>query len=99
MVEGLTDDGSVLAFSTPPPTLRQIFLVVLEMASWIHTSESKEHVVLLHQPDLHCSNPSLVLACLVALMHRDLFVDGATEALPFVAELAQNFAYTHMSYS
>lgn len=99
MVEGLTEDGRILVFSTPPPTLRQIFLVVLEMASWINTSESGEHKVLLHQPDLHSSNPSLILACLVALMHRDIFVDGAIEALPFVADLAQNFAYTEMSFS
>jgi len=28
------------------------------------------------------------------LMHRDIFVDGAFETLPFIADLAQNFAYT-----
>lgn len=41
----------------------------------------------------------MVLACLTALMNRDLFVLGATEALPFVANLAQNYPYTKMSFS
>ena len=59
------------------------------MASWIQMSEEGEpNMVLLHQPDLHSSNATMVLACLIALMHREIFVQGATEVLPFVQELA-----------
>lgn len=37
MVEGLSTETR-LSFSTPPPNLQRIFLIVLEMASWINTS-------------------------------------------------------------
>lgn len=70
------------------------------MASWIkNTSSEEKHIVLLHQPDLHCSTPTLVLSCLVALIYRDTFVEGPAEALPFVANLAQNYPYTKMGFS
>ena len=70
------------------------------MASWVNLSgESSDaaNIVLLHQPDLHTSNPTLVLACLAALMHRSVFVDGTVETLPFIQDLASNYAYTKMS--
>jgi len=41
----------------------------------------------------------MVLACLIALLNRDHFIDGPREALPFIANLAQNFPYTIMSLS
>ena len=84
MVAGLSETESMLQFTTAPPTLRQLFLVVLEMASWINLSDDEKNIVLLHQSDLHTSNPTMVLACLVALMNRDLFINGAIEALPFI---------------
>jgi len=97
-VQGIADDG-LLKFSTPPPTLRQLFLIVLEMAAWINSSEAEPNVVLLQQSDLHTSNPSLVLACVTALMNRELFIDGAYETLPFIQDLASNYAYAQMSLS
>lgn len=70
------------------------------MASWINLSEEGEpNMVVMHQPDLHSSNATLVLACLIAFMHRETFVEGATEVLPFVQELAQFYTYTDMSWS
>ena len=84
MVEGLSERQGLLSFSTPPPTLRKLFLVVLEMASWINLSDHERNIILMHQPDLHSSNPSMALACLIALMNRALFVDGTTEVLPFI---------------
>ena len=39
------------------------------------------------------------LACLTALLHREVFIDGATEVIPFIQNLGQNFEYTKMSYS
>lgn len=41
----------------------------------------------------------MTLACLVALLNREVFIDGAVEALPFIQNLGQNFDYTKMSYS
>lgn len=32
-------------------------------------------------------------------MNREVFIEGAPEALPFIQNLAQNFPYTKMSYS
>ena len=32
-------------------------------------------------------------------MNRDMFINGAAEALPFIQDLAQNYAYTKMSHS
>ena len=88
-VEGLAVHPGALTFSTAPPTLMQLFLSVLEMASWINLSDEKERkVVLLHQPDMHSSTPTLVAACLVSLIYKDLFLDGPTEALPFIKDLA-----------
>ena len=84
MVAGLAKDPNMLQFSTPPPTLRQLFLVVLEMASWINFSGDERHVVLVHQSDLHTSNPTMVLACLIALLNRDIFPEGCAEVLPFI---------------
>ena len=69
------------------------------MASWINTSEQEQHVVLLHQSDLHTSNPTMVLACLTALMNRDLFIGGAFETLPFIQNLASQYPYTTLSVS
>lgn len=37
-----------MSLSTPPPTLRQLFLIVLEMASWINFDDEEQNVVLLH---------------------------------------------------
>lgn len=51
MAEGLSPkDPRLLQFTTPPPTLRQLFLVVLEMASWINNacSGDEKHIVVLH---------------------------------------------------
>ena len=84
----------MLKFTTQPPTLRQLFLTVLEMASWINLSDEEANIVLMHQPDLHTSNPTMILACLAALMHRDIFIRGTEETLPFIQDLASNFAYT-----
>ena len=36
LVQGLHQPSNMLQFSTPPPTLRQLFLIVLEMAAWIN---------------------------------------------------------------
>jgi len=99
MVEGLSDQQNLLTFSTPPPTLRQLFLIILEMASWINLSDNERKVILVHQSDLHSSNPTMTLACLIALMNREIFIEGVPEVLPFIQNLAQNFPYTKMSYS
>jgi len=32
-------------------------------------------------------------------MNRDLFINGATEALPFIQDFAQHYPYTKMSIS
>ena len=88
MVEGLAPNRNLLQFSTPPPTLRQLFLIVMEMASWIkNSSGSERNIVLVHQSDLHSSNPTMTLACLIALMNRELFIDGPMEVLPFIQNL------------
>ena len=47
MVAELSNDG-MLEFVTPPPALRQLFLVVLEMASWINSCSQENYVVLIH---------------------------------------------------
>ena len=47
MVAGLDDSDNMLKFTTAPPTLRQLFLVVLEMASWINLSDDEKNIVLL----------------------------------------------------
>ncbi len=94
-----TADTGFMHLSTPPPTLRQLFLVVLEMASWINLDEQEHNVILLHQSDLYSSNSTMVLSCLVSLLNRDLFQNGPKEALPFITNLAQNFPYTKMSLS
>ena len=41
----------------------------------------------------------MTLACLTALLNREVFIDGATEVIPFIQNLGQNFDYTKMSYS
>ena len=41
----------------------------------------------------------MTLACLTALLNREVFIDGATEVIPFIQNLGQNFEYTKMSYS
>ena len=41
----------------------------------------------------------MTLACLTALLNREVFIDGATEAIPYIQNLGQNFDYTKMSYS
>ena len=76
MVEGLAESENhrELTFSTAPPTLRQLFLIVTEMASWINLSSSEQNIVLLHQSDLHTSNPTLIMACLISVLHRELFI-------------------------
>ena len=101
MVEGLAESAnfSELTFSTPPPTLRQLFLIVSEMLSWIKLSQDEKNLVLLHQSDLHTSNPTLIAACLVAVLHRELFISGAMETLPFIAALGSSYPYTKMSIS
>ena len=62
-------------------------------------SDDERKIVLLHQPDLHTSNPTMALACLIALMNRKLFIDGTQEVLPFLQDLGSNFAYTKFSFS
>ena len=56
-------------------------------------------MVLLHQSDLHTSNPTMVLACLVALMNKDIFLEGAFETLPFIQNLSSHYPYTALSVS
>ena len=71
------------------------------MESWLQSNASEEpkNVLLVHQPDIHSSTTSMVLVCLITIMNRHLFVEGASEALPFIQDLAQNFPYTKMSGS
>jgi len=40
-------DNSV-KFMTPPPALRHLFLIVLEMASWINSNDREQNIILLH---------------------------------------------------
>ena len=54
------------------------------MASWIRQSGPERNIIMLHQSDLHTSNPTMLLACLIALMNREIFIDGAKETLPYV---------------
>ena len=77
-------DGN-LEFSTEPPTLRQLFLVILEMASWINLgSDDERNIILMHQSDLHTSTPTYTLACLIAFLNPDTLLDGAHDAVPFI---------------
>ena len=41
----------------------------------------------------------MVLACLVALMNKDIFVEGAYETLPFIQNLCSQWPYTALSVS
>ena len=47
LIQGIAQDG-LLKFSTAPPTLRQLFLIVLEMAAWINSRAQEQNVILLH---------------------------------------------------
>ena len=97
-------------FSTCPPSIERTFKTVIEMAGWIDVQNRnkaedgqamEEHAAILHQPDLHTSNTTFILACLVAFLHRrGIFRDtGSQGALRFIQKLASNYSYTRMSAS
>jgi len=82
-------------FQTEPPNLDVIFLVIIEMTSWL--KNSSDHVIVVHQHDLKTSNPTLLLACLLSMMFKEEFPDGAAQVLPYVREMGSFHPQTVLS--
>ena len=63
-----------------------MFLVAIEMSAWITQEEEEAEVkqIVLHQQDLKSSNVTVILSCLMAFQHRNVFMGGSIEALPYV---------------
>ena len=49
-----------------PPSLDRLFMIVIEMASWLNNSE--DHKLAIHVDQKNSTNPYFVLSCLIAYM-------------------------------
>ena len=94
------DEENPYSFVTAPPTLESLFLVVIEMSAWLNQGdEESQHVVALHQADLKSSNVTMLLSCLIAFIHRNVFKGGSKEVIPYVQKYAGDYSFNRMSIS
>ena len=87
-------------YMTAPPRLDSLFLVVIEMSAWLSQEDAQSnHIVVVHQADLKSSNVTMILSCLIAFLHRKVFLGGSIEVLPYVQKYAENYSFTKLSIS
>ena len=94
------NDGDPFCYSTTPPQLDSLFLVAIEMSAWLcQDDELSKHIIALHQDDLKSSNVTMILSCLIAFLHRQVFMGGSREALPYIQRFAEKYSFSKMSDS
>jgi len=65
-----------------PPSLDRLFMIVIEMASWLNNS--KDHTIVVHIDDKSSTNPYFVLSCFMAYTKRNLF-ESSEEAQKYIS--------------